>query len=306
VGRPFHLTLPLEGTGTSVLAYYEDIDLYASLPVWVTYLPDWNAIEVIDVGGTVKGTGSRARGTFSAIAIVSRPDGLDLNETDTGLVRLHNQYGVHEHTAPPVAKSFLSSAQFELDGEIAALPDGSVTGCQVETSTLYDARFVGASLQTCWVAVKISRVTLTNRVTRQVLRAWDAKDAAIINFRDKPEAVVHLPNSQAVEAAYPVRAVRAGMAGDVALRCEMDQAGRMGVCHVLSETPEGYGFGAAALRLAERMRSEPKSVSGSPLYSVVEFTIPFRRPIAEVFTEGGGEVPTSGRAGPADSGKLAQ
>lgn len=292
VGQTFHLSLPLNGTGSSALADYDQGDLVALLQVQDATRPNWTAVDVINVGGVVSGTGRRARGAFNALAIVSRPDGLNVwMDNDVGLATLHSHYGVHEKTTPAVAKSFLSSAQFELDGEIAALPDGVVSGCQVETATLDDSRFDGASLQTCWVAVKITRVALVNRSTGRALRVWNAEDATITNFQDTPEAVIHLPDRQAMDSAYPIRAVRAGAAGDVALRCEMDQAGHFAGCHVISETPEGYGFAAAALRLADHMRNEPKSVGGTPTPSVVDFTITFRRPIREVFGEIGGAPP---------------
>lgn len=283
VGQRFHLVLPLDLPGSSVLASYDDGNLVAGLLAWTIIRPDWSTMEVIDVGGTTAGKGRRGRGAFNALAIVSRPDGLNLwMDNDVGLATLHSAYGVNERTPPEVAKAFLNSAQFELDGEVAALPDGAVTGCQVETDTLYDARFVGASLQTCWIAVRLSRVALTDKSGR-VIRDWRSAEGEIVNFRPDAEAVVRLPAPEDIEAAYPVQAVRAGVAGKANLRCDMDQSGRLVGCRVLSEVPEGYGFAAAALRLAERMQGAPKSSAGAPLPSVVEFTLLFRRPIVELF-----------------------
>ena len=86
VGQTFHLSLPLNGTGSSALADYDQGDLVALLEVQGATRPNWTAVDVINVGGVVSGTGRRARGAFNALAIVSRPDGLNVwMDNDVGL-----------------------------------------------------------------------------------------------------------------------------------------------------------------------------------------------------------------------------
>src|SRR5258708_11062404 len=60
-------------------------------------------------------------------------------------------------------------------------------------------------------------------------------------------------------AAYLHGAAVVGMGGKALLRCQVGQGGRLDGCQVKSETPEGAGFGGAALRLARSYRVDPES-----------------------------------------------
>ncbi|TPW02376.1 MAG: TonB protein, partial [Alphaproteobacteria bacterium] len=64
-------------------------------------------------------------------------------------------------------------------------------------------------------------------------------------------------------AAYPDAAARRQIEGRVVLDCLIgaDLAIR---CRATSETPSGYGFAAAALRVAQRYRSQPTMADGRP------------------------------------------
>lgn len=77
------------------------------------------------------------------------------------------------------------------------------------------------------------------------------------------------PTVADVAAAYPAKARAAGVAGAVNLTCTMDYEARPRECFALGESPEGYGFGAAAKRLAEKMRWADASRNGQ------EIRIPF-------------------------------
>lgn len=59
------------------------------------------------------------------------------------------------------------------------------------------------------------------------------------------------PDYAAVVAAYPERARAGKVAGNVALNCRFTADGRLTDCEAISEQPGGYGFGAAAVRLAK-------------------------------------------------------
>jgi TonB family protein len=65
--------------------------------------------------------------------------------------------------------------------------------------------------------------------------------------------------------AYPSAAAKAGLAGDVKLRCAADGAGLLRNCAVISETPIGQGFGDAALALASGMALKPRAIDGRPV-----------------------------------------
>jgi protein TonB len=86
-----------------------------------------------------------------------------------------------------------------------------------------------------------------------------------------------LPNASQVNRVYPKRALREKVQGRVTLRCQVTKTGALTGCRVLSETPEGYGFGEAALKLSKMFTMRPKTVDGAPVGgAVVNIPIPFR------------------------------
>ncbi|NJC40213.1 TonB family protein [Brevundimonas alba] len=76
---------------------------------------------------------------------------------------------------------------------------------------------------------------------------------------------------------YPALAQSRGIEqGDVRLRCEALASGDLGACEILSETPQGAGFGEAALAATRRARVRPYSIDGLPMDSKMVFTVRFR------------------------------
>ena len=55
-------------------------------------------------------------------------------------------------------------------------------------------------------------------------------------------------------AAYPARAAAEAVGGVANIDCQAAANGSLTDCKVVSETPEGYGFGAAALSLSAKIR----------------------------------------------------
>ncbi len=58
---------------------------------------------------------------------------------------------------------------------------------------------------------------------------------------------------------YPDGAMRSGQQGAAVIDCFVDRGGYLSDCRVVSETPAGYGFGAAALTMAPLFKVRPKS-----------------------------------------------
>src|SRR5690349_8548045 len=64
---------------------------------------------------------------------------------------------------------------------------------------------------------------------------------------------------------YPERAQRLSMQGSAVMSCVVTADGFLKDCKVLEETPGGYGFGEAAIRMAILFRMKPLTKSGQPV-----------------------------------------
>lgn len=71
------------------------------------------------------------------------------------------------------------------------------------------------------------------------------------------------PNGADFARHYPRRALERERGGRVVLDCVVAATGRLG-CAIASETPAGWGFGEAALRISESFRMSPLLENGQP------------------------------------------
>jgi TonB family protein len=77
------------------------------------------------------------------------------------------------------------------------------------------------------------------------------------------------PTGEELKEYYPSEAQRRGVNGLVQITVTLDGAGRATDTLILSETPAGMGFGAAASGLAHKFRySNPTGHSASVTYKV--------------------------------------
>lgn len=53
--------------------------------------------------------------------------------------------------------------------------------------------------------------------------------------------------------------------GSTRISCTVTEAGSLTGCTVLSETPSGQGFGAAAVRMSREFRMRPQTRDGAPV-----------------------------------------
>lgn len=83
------------------------------------------------------------------------------------------------------------------------------------------------------------------------------------------------PTEADVQWAYPARAQRRRIDGFAKLGCVVTAAGAAVDCRILSETPEGAGFGLAALKLSPRFQFRPETVDGVAVGGA-KIIIPFR------------------------------
>ena len=73
-----------------------------------------------------------------------------------------------------------------------------------------------------------------------------------------------VPTAHQIRAYFPPEAFARKVSGGAMIHCRVTAKGRASGCVVKSETPPGWGFGEAALRLAPGLRFRPQTRDGWP------------------------------------------
>ena len=81
------------------------------------------------------------------------------------------------------------------------------------------------------------------------------------------------PTGDDVAQYYPPRAMDLGKEGKATIKCTVSAKGTVENCSVLSEEPDGLGFGGAALRMSKLFKMKPKTSDGQAVEGA-EVTIP--------------------------------
>lgn len=98
---------------------------------------------------------------------------------------------------------------------------------------------------------------------------------------------VRKPSGDDLMAAWPTAALARGVSGKVMLLCRTNIRGGLENCKVESETPEGYGFGAAALLLVPSFQMKPMIRDGKPQAFDIRIPIAFGNPVGRGSSGGG-------------------
>jgi TonB family protein len=94
---------------------------------------------------------------------------------------------------------------------------------------------------------------------------------------------VRQPKGEDFWSYYPSGAQRELVAGVAMVECIVEQGGELEQCIVLSEDPVGYGFAAAAAKLAKLWRVEVKDETGqSTIGGRVKIPVTFRSDAGQV------------------------
>jgi TonB family protein len=88
-------------------------------------------------------------------------------------------------------------------------------------------------------------------------------------------------------SAWPEAAYRSKTPGEVKLNCEIDRYGLAEWCDILSESPEGKGFGRAAMVLRPTFKVTPAMGPGGPIDSMMTIAIEFKPPDIQLDFIGG-------------------
>lgn len=73
---------------------------------------------------------------------------------------------------------------------------------------------------------------------------------------------IEQPSGSDLADAYPKVAEARSIEGEATISCKVDASGSLRACIAVSESPKGYGFGAAALAMASRFRMSPMLING--------------------------------------------
>jgi TonB family protein len=76
---------------------------------------------------------------------------------------------------------------------------------------------------------------------------------------------VKRPSPEDIWAYYPKAAYESKIQGSAMLRCRVSEEGGLSACRVISEGPEGEGFGRAALGMSGLFEMRPMTVNGHAL-----------------------------------------
>ncbi|OJU13760.1 MAG: hypothetical protein BGN86_15405 [Caulobacterales bacterium 68-7] len=98
-------------------------------------------------------------------------------------------------------------------------------------------------------------------------------DAELLAPGDRNANWLRRPTPTSLAAVFPRRAMLEHKDGKAAIRCDVTVEGYLDRCEVRSETPEGYGFGQAALLLSSQFAMTPKIRNGKPVVGDVVIPI---------------------------------
>lgn len=96
------------------------------------------------------------------------------------------------------------------------------------------------------------------------------------------------PSQEELLTVFPAEAFKRGIDGKAVISCNITTQGALNGCTVVSESPAGKGFGAAAIALTPQFMMRPATLNGVAVASTVRMPINF-------YTNGAGEMASGGK-----------
>lgn len=93
--------------------------------------------------------------------------------------------------------------------------------------------------------------------------------------QDREADWLRRPTPEMLREVFPSEALRRAKSGSATIACTITTQGILRDCAVLSETPPGFGFGAAAVALTPQFVFRPALRGGKPIEAVARFPIRF-------------------------------
>ncbi len=157
------------------------------------------------------------------------------------------------------------SCQAGHDGELIEVDDfGALKGSE----DCSKVKLVGAACQLKSGDAVDSRIALAEQTGAEPTPPPGAKRTVLTN----PDWT-RIPSGPEVDLLYPVSAQRARVNGRAVIGCQVAASGLLEYCAVIDESPAGFGFGAAALKMSQSFRMRPRTKDGVPV-SGAEVNIP--------------------------------
>jgi TonB family protein len=167
-------------------------------------------------------------------------------------------------------KSFNGAGSAAISCTITA--EGALSDCKVTDEDPPGAGFGEAALRMSTLfrmrprSFSHARVAGGTFVTRIRFPASEPADlpgvhSAVITNPDW----VRKPGAEEFARFYPKKALETGTSGLATLQCSVTAAGKLSGCVALDESPEGQGFGEAAVKMGQFFQMKPMTLDGRPV-----------------------------------------
>ena len=112
--------------------------------------------------------------------------------------------------------------------------------------------------------------------------------------QDRAAGWLRKPSLQDIMGVFPPAAFSKGLSGRARIACVVTVEGALRGCKVLAESPQGAGFGGAAIAVTPQLRMTPAVKNGAPVESIVQIPMEFEAPGPTTGSLIGGSSPLAG------------